>query len=199
MVLSNRVFDNVLAKHPDVRFVSDLGELDAALDDGCTTLVSCISSVIVPQFFIARFSIALNIHPGLPAYPGRDPHHWAHYYGTSEWGATLHKMEDTVDSGEIYYVESTPVDVQKMSPIGLKRIGECNAEAILMSLLGGDIDLVESGLKWGSRKYRRADFLDICNLSESPEAEHEKVINSFHVEGHRNVYLVKNGRRFFLE
>ncbi len=53
-----------------------------------------------------------NIHPSpLPDYKGPDPIFWQICNNESETGVTLHKMEESFDTGPILHIEKVPVDI----------------------------------------------------------------------------------------
>ena len=64
-------------------------------------LISCNTNLIIPKKIFSNYKIAINIHPALYTFPGRDPHHWASYEKAKFYGATAHIISEKVDQGEI--------------------------------------------------------------------------------------------------
>ncbi|MCK5572113.1 MAG: hypothetical protein KAJ12_05105, partial [Bacteroidetes bacterium] len=53
---------------------------------------------------------SFNLHPGpLPQYAGLNTPSWALYQGEKSYGVTVHKMEASVDAGEIAYQAEFPI------------------------------------------------------------------------------------------
>ena len=108
------------------RWHAELSEFATAtfaetLDDltGGTVLAAFGTGVIVPPDLLARYDRAYNFHAAPPAYPGRDPHHWAAYDWATVYGATVHIMTERVDAGPIVGVaelECEPVGLRLVAP-----------------------------------------------------------------------------------
>src|SRR6201993_4624243 len=88
----------------------------AALEAGelaRSRLVAFATPVIVPAHVLNRLGFgAYNFHPGPPRYPGWAPAHFALYEQASEFGATVHVMEERVDSGAIVGVVHFAIPAQ---------------------------------------------------------------------------------------
>ena len=66
--------------------------------------------ILSPAYVRAFAGRALNIHPSLlPAFPGLHPHRQALEHGAKLSGATVHFVEDGVDSGPIVLQAAVPV------------------------------------------------------------------------------------------
>ena len=66
--------------------------------------------ILSPVYVRAFTGRALNIHPSLlPAFPGLHPHRQALEHGVKVSGATVHFVEDGVDSGPIVLQAAVPV------------------------------------------------------------------------------------------
>lgn len=140
-------------------------------------LLSFGTSIIVPQEILDRFPAgAYNIHAAPPAYPGRDPHHFAVYDRVTRYGATCHVMTRRVDEGAIVDVEwfdvaadDTPADLlSKANAAGIRIIHRIGAK------LKHGVRLRPNGDQWGPRKTRRADFLAMCDLTGLDPQERER-------------------------
>jgi len=67
--------------------------------------------ILSPVYVRAFAGRALNIHPSLlPAFPGLHPHRQALDHGVKVSGATVHFVEDGVDSGPIVLQAAVPVE-----------------------------------------------------------------------------------------
>ncbi|MCW7471401.1 methionyl-tRNA formyltransferase [Leptospira kanakyensis] len=67
-------------------------------------LISVNYRYIIPGDLLRVSKYPLNLHGSLlPKYRGRTPHVWAIINGESKSGITCHKMEESVDTGEIYH------------------------------------------------------------------------------------------------
>ncbi|HEY7521080.1 MAG TPA: phosphoribosylglycinamide formyltransferase [Methylomirabilota bacterium] len=67
--------------------------------------------ILSPSYVRAFAGRALNIHPSLlPAFPGLHPHRQALEHGAKVSGATVHFVEDGVDSGPIVLQAAVPVE-----------------------------------------------------------------------------------------
>jgi phosphoribosylglycinamide formyltransferase-1 len=67
--------------------------------------------ILSPAYVRAFAGRALNIHPSLlPAFPGLHPHRQALEHGVKVSGATVHFVEDGVDSGPIVLQAAVPVE-----------------------------------------------------------------------------------------
>jgi len=66
--------------------------------------------LLSPAFFEAFAGRILNVHPSLlPAFPGRDAQRQAFAHGVKVSGATVHLVEEALDSGPILLQEAVPV------------------------------------------------------------------------------------------
>jgi phosphoribosylglycinamide formyltransferase-1 len=66
--------------------------------------------LLSPAFFEAFAGRILNVHPSLlPAFPGRDAQRQALEHGVKVSGATVHLVEEALDSGPILLQEAVPV------------------------------------------------------------------------------------------
>ena len=67
--------------------------------------------ILSPAYVRAFAGRAFNIHPSLlPAFPGLHPHRQALEHGVKVSGATVHFVEDGVDSGPIVLQAAVPVE-----------------------------------------------------------------------------------------
>lgn len=85
--------------------------LDWVRGTGADWLLCINSTVIVPAALLELFEgRALNGHPGpLPEYAGLHAHQWAIRHGRTEYGATVHRMEPSVDTGPVLAETRFPI------------------------------------------------------------------------------------------
>lgn len=184
--------------------VETLGELQAVVAAGCDLILAFCTSVIVPEDILAVPGLkAVNVHGALPEFPGRDPHHFAHYAQVSEYGATMHYMDSTVDSGPIIDVEVFRV-TPEMTPAVL--LGHATAAGMVLiqrfmhGLASGNWPVPSPTLKWGRRKTTRKDFIELCRVDTSigcDEFERRRAATS--MPGYSNLFIELHGYRFRLE
>ncbi len=87
------------------------GSLAAAQVD---VLLNVHSRVILPERLLSVPRLgAFNLHPGpLPRYAGLNAPSWAIYRGEREHGVTVHRMELGIDTGDIVYQETFPIEAE---------------------------------------------------------------------------------------
>ena len=74
-------------------------------------LISINYRYIIPETIFSKPQYAINIHGSLlPKYRGRTPHVWNIINGEKISGITCHKIEETVDSGDIVYQEEIKIE-----------------------------------------------------------------------------------------
>ena len=164
-------------------------------------VISFLNPYIIPPDLLAHAGArAYNVHPATPDNPGRDPQHFAFYEGSSVVGATLHRMESSVDSGEIIDVLEEAQDRR----LGVMRFVERSEELSIDLLLKRLPDmLVEPGPPANGRRWRmeakrsRKDFLDMCTIDPSmDETEVARRIEAFYNPDYESVHAEIGGRRF---
>lgn len=181
-------------------FTSNKQELiDYAKDD--FGLITVITGDIIPKSIFSKFGLALNIHPASPDYPGRDPHHHAAYFRAATFGATLHIMEDKVDSGRILLTQDFSTlgykgwrdyyHLSMISCIDIMRKIECMSFDQLLNL--------SSKAQWAPRKFTRSDFIKMCDCTNLNSSEMEHRHNCFSVPGFSNLYKFSNGKKVYIK
>lgn len=186
--------------------VSDLDSLLAAFDETYDLLLSFGVGVIVPRHILETPGlIALNVHAASPEFPGRDPHHFAVYYGAKEYGATLHHMIDKVDQGTIIDVELFPVP-EEVQPVDLLEKANLAGFELIRRLFW---DFSNSGIErflpknpnisWAARKFTRKDFLNLCRVDSSmTQEEFCRRLKASSMPGYNNLYTEIHGFRFYI-
>lgn len=165
-------------------------------------LIICYNTGIIINENILRVAgKAINIHAASPQFPGRDPHHWAIYEDAKEYGATAHYMTSKVDEGAIIKIKSFDIP-SNCTPKLLKQIaiehGNRLLEEVLQEVLSGKEKVLD--IQWNGKKRTRAMFFEKCNIPiDIDKTELEKRIFSFSVENKKNIYLLLNNHKFYLE
>ncbi len=184
-------------------FATTINELDELYknNDSPKYLISYSTSIIVPKKYLEiKNQISVNIHGGSPAYPGRDPHHYAIYEGAEKYGATLHYMTEKVDDGKIIDVELFEVADQLDALELLVQADKC-AWVLIERLLGWIISGTSfpvSDYEWSPIKRKRKDFEHLCRIPyDIQEEELQKRIKAFHVKGFNNLFVELRGRKFY--
>lgn len=165
-------------------------------------LVTYNTSTIITRACIDKFRSAYNIHAASPEFPGRDPHHWAVYRKAKQYGATLHVLEEKVDSGAIIKT-SLFNTTDNNSPQELLDLANKEAILLLEWILNNfehSIQMTNSELKWGEIKTKRQDLLDICNLTDIENDEEINIrIKAFYSTKVNNFYIQKGKYKFYLK
>jgi phosphoribosylglycinamide formyltransferase-1 len=96
---------------------ADRADRDAAMADWLSEqgvdLVVCAGYMqLLTERFLERFrQRVVNVHPALlPRFPGVQPIHDALAAGVSETGATVHFVDDGVDTGRVIRQERVPIE-----------------------------------------------------------------------------------------
>lgn len=135
-------------------------------------LIGFATGIVVKSSVLSRFAQCINVHGGTPEYPGRDPHHWACYERAETFGATVHEMAGSVDTGRILAVTSEPVP-HGAGPADYRDVGlRCSFRALasVKAKLARD-EFQYSGDVWSRIPFRRRDLVDLCNFSGLDAAE----------------------------
>jgi methionyl-tRNA formyltransferase len=188
----------------DVVIVSDLNALEHAFSTPRDLLLSFGTGIIVPPWILAiEGLLALNVHAASPEYPGRDPHHFAVYDGAKRYGATMHYMSQSVDSGPISDIELFDVP-NNVSPIQLLELANDSSWILIQRFFsiykkqGAPSAL--NNVAWGKRKTTRKMFSELCKVDcAMSEREFERRLRSTTIPGYDNLYLELHGRRFRLD
>lgn len=185
----------VILKKIDENIMSQLSHKDL--------LVSYATSHIVSAAVFKQIGGAYNIHAASPTYPGRDPHHFAIYYGETLYGATAHVMEERVDSGAIVDVEYFDVP-EKITPDILLQMADNAAITLIKRFLPRAIcqsfPLPSKDIVWGTKKTTRKDFQALCEIPLNiSEAELKRRIKALTTEQHSNLKITLHGCVFKLE
>lgn len=185
----------------DIAFVSSGAELQASAKENPGVVLTFGTGEILSAQLLASLKLpAYNLHAASPDFPGRDPHHHAVYHGATQYGATLHLITPSVDSGPIVAVErfAVPPGVTPTELLGLAN--EC-AWKLLASVgprIVGSSPMAEVKTeKWGGIKTRRADLHRLARVSPliSPE-ELVRRSHALNTPNHNNLLVVLHGQTF---
>jgi methionyl-tRNA formyltransferase len=153
-----------------IRPITELQQF-AALEAGelaCSRLIAFATPLIVPAQVLDELGFgAYNFHPGPPRYPGWAPAHFALYERASEFGATVHVMEEKVDAGPIVSVVRFPIPPQ-IDAVGLEGLAYAHLARLFWNLAeplacaSGPLPVTE--VNWNPRKYSRRAYRAICDI-----------------------------------
>lgn len=161
VISSGKHRDFILSVLPHAELATSLEGIGPTPD----CLIGFNTGVIVPERLLTVIDLAFNFHGAPPAYPGRDPHHWASYDGAEEYGATAHWMWPDVDAGPIFgtmLFGMAPADPQEY-----RRRGE-EAAALLFRALAPKITIEGApclSIEWSGNKRKRADLIAMCDFT----------------------------------
>jgi methionyl-tRNA formyltransferase len=167
-------------------------------------LLAFSTGVIVPAEILARQNlVAVNVHGGGPAYPGRDPHHFASYDGATSFGATLHYMARQVDQGPVIRISTEAVPA-RAAPAELMAVGVRHglelARWFLQAFAAAGAPNADPALRWTGPVRRRSDFLALCRISpDISREEFERRLRATAMPGRANLTLELHGRTFRIE
>lgn len=167
-------------------------------------LLSFGTSAIVPDSLLESPGLlAINVHPASPAYPGRDPHHFAVYDGATQYGATMHMMTRRVDDGAIVDLElfAVPAGATPALLLGMADDAAWKLIArLFMRLAACEKILPLSNVSWGMRKTTRKMFLELCTVdSQMGESEFIRRDKATKMPGYNNLRIELYGRIFRLQ
>jgi methionyl-tRNA formyltransferase len=150
-----------------VGIAADLAALDSALLRHAR-LIAFVTPEIVPGAVLDQLGYgAINFHPGPPNYPGWAPAHFALYDQATEFGATVHLMVEQVDAGPIVDLALFPVPPDISVP-GLEGLAYAHLAQLFWRMarsLATNVALPPPlAATWGSRKYSRRVYREICEI-----------------------------------
>lgn len=166
---------------PQIKTAETLKDIETALatNTGPNRLVGFCTGVIIPKSVLnALSSEAYNFHPGPPGYPGLFPSCFAIYDGAEIFGATVHRMTEHLDGGEIVGTELASLmpgtDRLAADTLAFECVTKLFAR-LAPDLLNLEVPLVPSGETWSGRGRTRKDFDELCQLpNDLSEEEFQK-------------------------
>lgn len=132
-------------------------------------VISYISPWIVPKQILDNTEIAaINFHPGPPEYPGIGCTNFAIYNGETEFGITVHNMNEKADTGDIIIVERFPIFANDTVYSLTQR---CYAYIYvslikLLPLILSSKPLPESDTCWKREPYTRKELNALCKITK---------------------------------
>ena len=150
---------------------------DDLIDGAKDLLISALNPWIIPKRVLDAHELAINFHPGPPAYPGTAGYNFAIYDGVKEYGATCHIMDEFVDAGPILrttmfpvYGCDTPRSLQQrthtyMLAMFYEVVTEVSHHVASAVYSGYDMRLQCSSEKWARKAYTRHDFESLCRIT----------------------------------
>ncbi|MBP5856099.1 hypothetical protein KAJ83_03700 [Marivibrio halodurans] len=152
-------------RHLAAEHTDNIGRLRAAVArpaGGPTRLIAFSTQIIAPPDVLRAIAYnAYNFHPGPPNYPGSKPSAFAVLGGASQFGVTLHRMADRVDSGPIVTTRLFPVTPDAHArDLATEAYGTMARLALELAaeLAAVDRPLPESGARWAGPTRRMAEY-----------------------------------------
>lgn len=134
-------------------------------------VISFYSDLLIPADLLERMRVPLNIHPALPRIRGVGYDTIPLVEGHEVHGVTLHRMDEAIDAGEIYWVAESPVAAD-LTQTQLRKRNQLLCLRMLRSLLRQirlcrSVELLEAYLqeqagrvlhRWGDVYVSRSDL-----------------------------------------
>lgn len=155
-------------------------------------IVSYLSPWIVPESLLKRATKdTLNLHPGPPEYPGIGCTNFALYNEERRFGITGHRMNASVDTGEIFGVRRFDINPED-TVWSLTQRCYIHIWELFQSLVPGWIrqDAPKCEEKWARKPYRRSELDALCELRpEMSEQEMRRRLRAVTFPGMPGAYL----------
>jgi methionyl-tRNA formyltransferase len=179
-------------------------DLLTLIDQGVDLVLSFATSIIVDSNSLKhKYTKFVNVHSATPNFPGRDPHHFAIYNESKIYGATIHYMNEKVDSGKIINVvyEKVPIGA---TPGCLLRIGnEASLKLIkkfFLDYLSNGWPLPNNSYNWSGITTKRLDFTKLCEINPGiDKLEFEKRYKATYMPGYSNLFINIHGKKFMIQ
>ena len=134
-------------------------------------IISYLYPCIIPKIVLdSAREYAINFHPAPPKYPGIGGYNYAIWNGDKTYGVTCHEMEEKVDSGQIYNVQTFSL----MGDESVKELKERSMKCLYILFECIINDLIQDGriyqtvededTKWHTPPYTREDFQKACEI-----------------------------------
>lgn len=181
----------IITKKKHFNFLNDClptAELHETYPSGQGTFLICFGiGLVIPKCVLDKWEFRLNFHGGPTFHPGRDPHHWAAYVGSSIYGATLHEMHLKVDAGPIYAQvlfgmtpNLKPAEYLHFGQIAMQSLFECWSA-------GPYLFQTNKNLKWSGVKKSRSDLIQMCDFRGLEDRE--KALRRMAFAGFENFFI----------
>lgn len=140
--------------------------------------------------------MAINFHPSTPEFPGSGAYSWALYKSCSEFGVTVHLMNEKFDNGKILDVYKFKIDKNFVLNDLIEKTYKFSLvvfENYLMKLNNMTPDMIkklkikDSSFSWNKKVNKISDLDEMRELTfEMDNSEIHKRVRSFH---HKNYPL----------
>jgi len=206
--IAQKAFENISTKynklnwkHFDMNQPSNIKEFKE-LDIQGSIIISFLNPYILEKSELLNAQNSYNFHPASPKYPGRDPQHFAIYNQENKIGATLHSMNESVDSGIIFDVIEKSIN-QNQSITEIDGLSSKLCYKLLLKNIHKIINgTIEPSKKWSwdhANKKTRKDFISYSKITpEMTKQEIERRIKAFHVQSYVNKVHVKIKGKYFI-
>lgn len=168
-------------------------ELTDSLDDA-DIVISILYDKLFTEDFIVSKKAVFNFHPGiLPQYRGAGAFSWAIINRESEIGITLHKIDASIDHGEMIGIWSRPINpgetAQDLFADAMKTIFDV-FQKFFVKLLTGDYTSEPQNEKKAHTYYRK-------DLETAKDLTH--FVRAFTFEGKESAYYIdRAGEKHYL-
>tara|TARA_R110002110_G_scaffold127234_8_gene306081 strand:- start:7136 stop:7834 length:699 start_codon:yes stop_codon:yes gene_type:complete len=187
-----------------IHHADTLAKLRRVIDpDRQQRLISYHTSVIVPAEILDTVGPAYNFHAGPPNRPGLFPGTWALYEGDRRFGATVHEMAATVDSGPIvglgwFDIEPamTILEVDSLTHEVMRDL----FRQLAPLLANADGRLEPVGIQWSGRKTTRRDYDALLEMPSDVDAfEFHRRLRAVGVGPEHALHFYLHGQKFALD
>ena len=156
----------------------------------CDIFISVMYDKLISEDFIQSKKACYNIHPGvLPQYRGSGAFSWAIINEEESTGVTLHKIDVSIDHGEIICIDKFPITKEDTAETLFKKA----EERILFVFKNWFYPMLKNNLKGEqqdeskAKTYYKKDVERIKDLT--------RFIKAFTFKGKENAYYYDNKKR----
>ena len=163
-------------------------------------LISYISPWIIPKAVLEKTKRwNINFHPGPPEYPGTGCFNFAIYDSATDYGATAHIMDPSVDTGKIIGVERFPMmQKETVESLSLKTY------SALLTLYRNIMDhiincdyLPNCSETWKRIPFKRSELEELATIKpDMTEEEINNKIRATYYPGKPAPYIEVHGHKF---
>jgi methionyl-tRNA formyltransferase len=182
---------------------SSINSLEKIEPNDKNILLTYNTNIIIPGEILKNFRYRFNIHAASTQFPGRDPHHWAIFDGAKQYGATLHVLEEKVDSGEIIDVRIFEVTDEDTPYSLLEKSDKLSLDLMIWLLdsiyAGKDFSKASAKFEWNGPKRKRQDFMNILDCTNDTEEMLNRKYRAFYHPTYKNLFVQKGDFKFFID
>lgn len=189
---------------PGTKVVTNLSQLNEALNQGPARLICCGSGVIVSSNTLRSLSgPAYNFHPGPPEYRGLFPSVFALYDNAETFGVTCHEMTEEIDAGPIVGLTRFPIsrdcERAQLDALTYRHLLQL-VEKLAPQLIQNNQIIPRSNEVWSGPLRRKADFEALCRLPANiDQKEFARRYRAIGEGPHHALSLELHGRIFSLQ